>query len=334
MEEKSLIVVEKLDPVALYTEGGMTVILTEIEAKVNSFVPDIFTEKGRKDIASFAHKIARSKTLLDNVGKAMVSEWKTKAKEVDAVRKEARDFCDNLKAGVRKPLDKWEAEEKIRREEEEKKEREKIQSRVDAFAQYGKMVPYLDAAALSEENYKANLKNIRQELEAEQARIAEEARLEKEKLAREAAARIAEDERLEKIRQEQAVAQEKIDEANRKIQEEKDKFEAEKNRIKEEEEKAAYEKRVKEEAEEAAKKKAELKQQEQDARERAEEEEKARLAELAPDREKLTAFLQGIMDVSRKAPSLKDEKAQFICNAFVDMVQGAVTKTENSMEEL
>ena len=61
----------------------------------------------------------------------MVSDWKAKAKKVDAVRKHARDFLDGLKDEVRMPLTEWEAAEELRQEEEDRKEKVKIQARVD-----------------------------------------------------------------------------------------------------------------------------------------------------------------------------------------------------------
>ena len=187
MTEKSLIVAETLDAVALYTEGGMNIILTEIEAKVKAFKPDVSTEESRKEITSFAYKIARSKTLLDDLGKELVSEKKKEVKKVDAVRKEARDFCDNLKAGVRKPLDEWEAEETVKKEEAFRIEQEQIDSRLNSLAGYGKIMPWGDVAAMPDEEYGDAIAKAKDEWDTEQARIAEEKRKEDERKAKEEA---------------------------------------------------------------------------------------------------------------------------------------------------
>lgn len=109
-----LIVVEKLDPVEVFTGGGIDAVLSAIEAKTKEFEPTTETDSGRKKIASMANKVARSKTLLDGIGKEMVADWKAKAKKVDVVRKQARDFLDDLKVQVRRPLTEWEEKDQKR----------------------------------------------------------------------------------------------------------------------------------------------------------------------------------------------------------------------------
>ncbi|OCS62006.1 hypothetical protein BBZ50_02590 [Escherichia coli] len=53
-----------------------------------SFVPDITTAKGRKEIASLAYKVAQTKTYLDGLGKDLVAELKEIPKLIDANRNE------------------------------------------------------------------------------------------------------------------------------------------------------------------------------------------------------------------------------------------------------
>jgi len=112
-----IIKVESLDPVSLFTGGGIDPILKEIERQVSGLVPDTETDKGRKEIASTAHKVSKSKVLLDGLGKNLVADWKGKAKKVDAVRKPMRDFLDGLRDKVRQPLTEWEAIEKAKEDE-------------------------------------------------------------------------------------------------------------------------------------------------------------------------------------------------------------------------
>ena len=114
-----LIVVEKLNVPALFCENGMDKILKDIEAKATSFVTSTETAAGRKEIASIANRVARSKVLLDDLGKNLVADWKIKAKRVDEVRKQTRDFLDDLKTRVRKPLTDWELAEADRIAEHE-----------------------------------------------------------------------------------------------------------------------------------------------------------------------------------------------------------------------
>jgi hypothetical protein len=109
-----LLVVEKLNVPALFCENGMDRILKDIEAKATSFVTTTETAAGRKEIASIANRVAKSKVLLDDLGKNLVADWKIKAKRVDEVRKQTRDFLDDLKIRVRKPLTEWERAEEDR----------------------------------------------------------------------------------------------------------------------------------------------------------------------------------------------------------------------------
>ena len=69
MDNNALIAVERLDVAVIFSESGMPKLLSEIKEKVIAHVPDVTTDSGRKDIASLAYNIARSKTLIDNLGK-------------------------------------------------------------------------------------------------------------------------------------------------------------------------------------------------------------------------------------------------------------------------
>ncbi|RDG44565.1 hypothetical protein DWA44_27900, partial [Klebsiella pneumoniae] len=69
-------------------------------------------------IASMAHKVARSKTYIDNAGKGLVAELKALPKQIDESRRVVRERLDALKDEVRRPLTEWEAEqERIKAEE-------------------------------------------------------------------------------------------------------------------------------------------------------------------------------------------------------------------------
>lgn len=96
------------------TPKGLDPYLAQIREEIDCFVPDISTRKGRDAIASIAHKVARSKTALDNVGKELVAELKEVPKLIDAERKRMRDTLDAWKDEVRKPLDEWESAEAAR----------------------------------------------------------------------------------------------------------------------------------------------------------------------------------------------------------------------------
>lgn len=95
-------------------EQGLDPYLAKIRAEIESFVPDVSTAKGRKEIASIAYKVAQSKTALDNVGKDLVAELKEVPKRIDAERKRMRDLLDSWKDEVRAPLTAWEEAEAAR----------------------------------------------------------------------------------------------------------------------------------------------------------------------------------------------------------------------------
>jgi hypothetical protein len=110
----ALVVIDTLTP-AIFTEpGGIEAIISKLEADVRSIDTDISTPAGRAAIKSLAHKVARSKTALDDMGKALVADLKKQTGAVDADRKVIRDRLDALKDEVRKPLTDWEDAESAR----------------------------------------------------------------------------------------------------------------------------------------------------------------------------------------------------------------------------
>lgn len=110
--ETHLLPVETVNAVDVFkSREKLDDLLAKIRAEAATIVPDVTTEEGRKHIASVAYKVARSKTAIDEAGKAMVEGWKSQAKVVDAERKHARDTLDALKDEIRRPLDEWQAEE-------------------------------------------------------------------------------------------------------------------------------------------------------------------------------------------------------------------------------
>lgn len=110
-----LVVIEPTTAVALFTEGqGVAELLADIRQKATSLVPDTTTAKGRKEIASIAHAVARTKTYLDGLGKEQTDKFKEIPKRIDANRKQIRDTLDALKDEVRAPLTQFEAAEEAR----------------------------------------------------------------------------------------------------------------------------------------------------------------------------------------------------------------------------
>lgn len=118
-EVTDLVVIEKQNAMAVFTsKEQLDPIIEAIEKEARTLVPDLTTKKGRDAIASMAHKVARSKTYIDNAGKDLVAELKALPKQIDESRRIVRERLDALKDEVRRPLTEWEAEqERIKAEE-------------------------------------------------------------------------------------------------------------------------------------------------------------------------------------------------------------------------
>lgn len=95
----------------LFKPDTMTNVLATITSVVREHVADVTTERGRKEIASLAMRVSKSKVVIDNAGKGLVEDWKKQASAVDKERKRARDTLDALRDECRKPLTDYEAAE-------------------------------------------------------------------------------------------------------------------------------------------------------------------------------------------------------------------------------
>ncbi|MEQ5796338.1 hypothetical protein LZ686_17050 [Paracoccus sp. NFXS7] len=105
------------DLAALFKDGtGIDPLIARIEAEVRAHVPDTSTNKGREAIKSLAYKVSRSKTVLDDAGKALNEDARRQINLVDASRKNIRDRLDALRDEARAPLVAWEEAEAARQE--------------------------------------------------------------------------------------------------------------------------------------------------------------------------------------------------------------------------
>ncbi len=109
-----LAIIETLTPAVFTEEGKLDSVLKDIQSRVANFNGDITTAKGRDEIKSFAFRIAKSKTAIDNLGKECVEDWKRLSKDVDAKRRRIWDAMEVLQHQVRKPLTDWEQAEENR----------------------------------------------------------------------------------------------------------------------------------------------------------------------------------------------------------------------------
>ena len=258
-----LVVIEEINPAVIFTEvSEIDALLKNIETQAMSHVPVLDTATGRKEIASIANKVARSKTILDGMGKDLVADWKNKAKKVDEVRKHTRDFLDDLKTRVRQPLTDWETAEAERIEAER------------LAAEYN--------AAWDEALAENDLVDRQRAIEAKEAELR---RQEEEKAAEEAKAK-AEQEEKERKAKEEAERKEREARIAKEAAERAEKEAARK--IKEAEEAAAKAERDRIAAEERAKieKEAAIKAEQEKAKREAEEKERARLEKEAAEKAK------------------------------------------------
>jgi len=212
------------------TENGLDPYLQQIRTEIDAFDPDVSTRKGREAIASIAHKVARSKTALDNIGKELVADLKEVPKKIDAERKRMRDLLDAWKDEVRRPLTEWE-EAEAARVARHQGEIDKINLRLECrdldSAELKANIAWLEGLAISEawqefEAEAARAKDkaliaLREALLAREKFEAEQAEL--ERLRAEAAAR-EQKEREERIAREAAEAERLA--AERRAQEERD----------------------------------------------------------------------------------------------------------------
>lgn len=101
-------VIDKINAVEVFKDGGARKILDAIRNEVSGEVPDVTTKKGRDRIASLAYKVAKSKTALDSAGKSLADQLNAQLKPINSERKIIRDELDKLKDEVRKPLTDYE----------------------------------------------------------------------------------------------------------------------------------------------------------------------------------------------------------------------------------
>lgn len=84
-----LVQIQQIKPEVIFSpdNNSLDELLAGIDKNVKSLVLDVTTPQGRKEIASLALKVAKSKTALDGLGKDYVSDMKEKAKIVDNKRR-------------------------------------------------------------------------------------------------------------------------------------------------------------------------------------------------------------------------------------------------------
>ncbi|EOU9599239.1 cell envelope biogenesis protein TolA [Cronobacter sakazakii] len=277
-ETTDLVVIEKENAMTVFKSADQIEdILQKVEREVMSFVPDVTTAKGRKEIASLAYKVAQTKTYLDGLGKNLVAELKEIPKLIDANRKTVRDRLDELKEKARQPLTDYEVEqERIKQQEEAKRAAEELAKKIESDHEMALLMndafdhELAEKKAEQERQRIAREEEIKRQAEERAKREAEEravaeiaaakkreedaiaakaraellAKQEKEKAEREAkeALERAEREKQEAIEAERKKAQDEADRIRRETEEKEAARLAEEKRIKDEEQRRAQDK--------------------------------------------------------------------------------------------
>lgn len=99
---------------AFRTPGGTAELFERIAQEARSHVPDVTTKKGRDAIGSLALKVSKSKTFIEKCGKELVAEQKAQIKVIDDDRIATVKKFDELRNEILAPRDAWEQAEKDR----------------------------------------------------------------------------------------------------------------------------------------------------------------------------------------------------------------------------
>lgn len=308
---------------AFANQGGTKNLFERIKSEACSLVFDMENKDDRDALKSFAYGLARTKTTVDNYGKELVSGIKAQAAVIDADRKFWRDSMEALQEEIRAPLTAF---------ENAKKERiAKFEGDIEEIKRIGLSAANYDAANLkaaiadleskaleSFEEYEEQaklakfetLETLRKALIAREKYEAEQAELER--------LRIAEQQRLQREREEQ-IAREAAEnaraEAERKAQAERDQAE---RAAKEAEQREARLKAEKDAAELRAAQAAETERKRIEAEQfaKAEAERKAEEARLANVEYMRSINSEAVKALCFAVPGLTEDMAKDVVRAI------------------
>lgn len=186
-----LTVIENTNAIDVFKDAGsIDSLVQQARDFVDGFEHDLSTQAGRKRTASLAAKVASYKVKLDELGKDLVADWKSKSKAVDTGRKQLRDALDELKLEARKPLTEWEAEQaQIEAENQARIKAEELAKEVNVAQELALLMDAEFNRKQAEEKqrieqqrikYEENLKH--QAAEQERMRVESEARMREESI--------------------------------------------------------------------------------------------------------------------------------------------------------
>lgn len=297
------------------------------------YMPLVITDPNDKEQFDAVHEarmvMVKVRTTIEKERVAKKAAALKYGKDVDAAAKILFDESAPVEEHLKTEEDKVLLERKRIEEEEARIEKEKIQGRVDAFGKYRHMMPFMEVATMTDEEFTAKLAEVKEAYEAEAKRLDDEQKARDAEAAQLAAER-AEIDRIKAEQEEAAKAQEAEKKA---LEAERQELEAEKKAEADRKAKEVFEKQAKEDAKIQAEKdlaeKVNREAEETKKKEAGEKAEIARQEELKPDKEKLIDFAKRIPEVP--APEVKDEMAKRIINLAM---RNLIEVSDNIIEQL
>jgi len=271
------------------------------------FMPLTIYDIANKDQFDAVHAgrmvMVKVRTSIEKERKAQKAAALAYGKEVDAAAKVLFDESNPVEEHLQEQEDKVIKEKERIEAEARQAEQIKIQARIDTLMEYSVVLPFMEVATWTDEEYDTKLAVFVTAWEEEQ-----------ERLVSEAAARI-EDERVmaEKQVELDRIAKEQADKEEA-LRVERDAFEKEKRAAQEAKDREAFQKQATEnakiQAEKDAKEKTDREARQAKEKEEAEKAEVARQETLKPDKEKLINYAIGLTAII--GPDVIDAKAHKI----------------------
>lgn len=306
--------------------------------------------QGLKNVYAARQIVKGLRVDVEKKRKELVEDAVKYQKTVNGEAKRITCLLEPIETHLQSEEDKIASEKQRIKDEIELAERERVQARIDKLLAYGFSIDYNEVKNASNDDFEYRLNEAKTHHELEVA-----AKEEEKRLADLAAEKLeAERKELELLRRQQAEAQRIIDENNARIakeQTEKERaiveeqeriksqnlaIEQEKKRIEVERLRAIELEQAKKEATETARLKAiedariEAAQKlEADTLQKIEDE---RQAALRPDKEKLQAFADKLVEL--KPPTVNDEKAIAICEGLQELINKTHTYLLNKIKSL
>ncbi|EPJ5100507.1 hypothetical protein P0309_004569 [Citrobacter freundii] len=253
-EVTDLVVIERANALTVFKSADqIEEILAKVEREVMSFVPDVTTAKGRKEIASLAYRVSQTKSYLDGLGKDLVADLKEIPKLIDANRKTVRDRLDALRDKARQPFTEWEEEqERIKAEEQARIKAEEDRKRFESDHEIALLMNEKHDREAKEKAEESERQRIAHEEELKRQAAEQAKREAEEKAAAElAAAKKREDDAIAARAQAELLAKQAQERAEQEAKDAAAKAEADKKAAIEAEQRKAQEEadRIKREAE-------------------------------------------------------------------------------------